>query len=83
MGQKLSCVQQPHEHGLFSAVQNGELEKVEAMINEDPNVLHITSVRGKLSALHVAAANAQIEVGFSFSWKKNAIFISYPVPVLV
>ncbi|MCD7460243.1 hypothetical protein HAX54_043143 [Datura stramonium] len=62
MGQKLSCVQQPHEHGLFIAVQNGELEKVEAMVDGDPNVLRLTTVRGKLSALHVAAANGQIEV---------------------
>ncbi|XP_060201875.1 putative E3 ubiquitin-protein ligase XBAT31 isoform X2 [Lycium barbarum] len=66
MGQNLSsCVQQQphHEHnGLFIAVQNGELDKVEAMINEEPNVVRLNSVRGKLSALHVAAANGQIEV---------------------
>ncbi|KAJ8537792.1 hypothetical protein K7X08_014332 [Anisodus acutangulus] len=64
MGQKLSCVQQQsHEHELFIAVQKGELEKVEAMVNEDPNVLlHLTTVRGKLSVLHVSAANGQIEV---------------------
>ncbi|KAK4342904.1 hypothetical protein RND71_038720 [Anisodus tanguticus] len=63
MGQKLSCGQQSHEHELFIAVQNGELEKVEAMVNEDTNVLlHLRTVSGKLSALHVAAANGQIEV---------------------
>ncbi|KAK4348523.1 hypothetical protein RND71_031278 [Anisodus tanguticus] len=33
------------------------------LVNEDPNVLlHLTTVRGKLSVLHVSAANGQIEV---------------------
>ncbi|KAG5583904.1 hypothetical protein H5410_044338 [Solanum commersonii] len=62
MGQKLSCGQQSNEHGLFIAVQNGEVEKVEAMVDEHPNVIRLTTVRGKFSALHVAAINGQIEV---------------------
>uniref|UniRef100_A0A0V0ICR9 RING-type E3 ubiquitin transferase n=1 Tax=Solanum chacoense TaxID=4108 RepID=A0A0V0ICR9_SOLCH len=62
MGQKLSCGQQSNEHGLFIAVQNGEVEKVEAMVDENPNVIRLTTVRGKFSALHVAAINGQIEV---------------------
>ncbi|KAH0632312.1 hypothetical protein KY284_035098 [Solanum tuberosum] len=62
MGQKLSCGQQSNEHGLFIAVQNGEVEKVEAMVDENPNVIRLTTVRGKFSALHVAAVNGQIEV---------------------
>ncbi|CAN4116099.1 unnamed protein product [Withania somnifera] len=62
MGQKLSCGQQTREHGLFIAVQNGELKKVKAMVDENPNVLRLTTVCGKMSALHVAAVNGQIEV---------------------
>ncbi|KAH0637814.1 hypothetical protein KY285_035031 [Solanum tuberosum] len=62
MGQKLSCGQQSNEHGLFIAVQNGEVEKVEAMVDENPNVIRLTTVRGKFSALHVAAINGQILV---------------------
>ncbi|KAL3358028.1 hypothetical protein AABB24_015258 [Solanum stoloniferum] len=62
MGQKLSCGQQSNEHGLFIAAQNGEVEKVEAMVDENPNVIRLTTVRGKFSALHVAAINGQIEV---------------------
>lgn len=58
----MSCGQQPHEHELFIAVQNGELEKVEAMVDENPNVLRLTTGHGKFSALHVAAVNGQIEV---------------------
>nr|GMD03882.1 putative E3 ubiquitin-protein ligase XBAT31 [Ipomoea batatas] len=61
MGQRLSC-RETHEHGFFTAVQNGELETVEAMVDEDPSVLRFTAVHGKLSALHVAAANGQIEI---------------------
>ncbi|KAL3839537.1 hypothetical protein ACJIZ3_024128 [Penstemon smallii] len=61
MGQKLSCGE-PQENELFDAVQNGELGTVEAMADVDPNLLKLRTVHGRLSALHVAAANGQIEV---------------------
>ncbi|PIN11969.1 26S proteasome regulatory complex, subunit PSMD10 [Handroanthus impetiginosus] len=61
MGQGLSC-REYQENELFNAVQNGELETVAAMANEDPNLLTLKTVHGRLSALHVAAANGQIEV---------------------
>ncbi|KAL2502852.1 putative E3 ubiquitin-protein ligase [Forsythia ovata] len=61
MGQGLSCGQF-HENDLFVAVQTGELETVEAMADENPNLLTVKTIHGKLSALHVAAANGQIEV---------------------
>ncbi|CAK9188189.1 unnamed protein product [Ilex paraguariensis] len=61
MGQGLSC-RETNEHGLFIAVQNGELEIVEAMLEDEPNVLGWRTVRGKLSALHMAAAHGRIEV---------------------
>ncbi|GFZ10997.1 hypothetical protein Acr_22g0003950 [Actinidia rufa] len=62
MGQGLSCGE-PHEHGLFRAVQNGEIEAVEAMVDEEPRVLEKTTAsNGRLSALHLAAANGQIQV---------------------
>ncbi|GLT71323.1 hypothetical protein SLA2020_433530 [Shorea laevis] len=61
MGQGLSCGAR-EESGLFSAVQNGEVELLEALVEADPSVLEETSGHGKLSALHVAAANGWIEV---------------------
>ncbi|KAA8516438.1 hypothetical protein F0562_016731 [Nyssa sinensis] len=61
MGQGLSC-RESHEHGLFRAVQNGEFEIVEAMLEKNPSVLEQTTVHGRLSALHVAAAHGQIQV---------------------
>lgn len=61
MGQGLSC-REPHDNSFFSAVQNGELETVETIVDDEPSVLERTTVRGKLSALHVAAANGQIQV---------------------
>lgn len=64
MGQALSC-RQYEEVELFNAVQNGELEIVEAMAVEDPNLLTLKTAHGRLSALHVAAANGRIEVEFS------------------
>ncbi|XP_059462499.1 putative E3 ubiquitin-protein ligase XBAT31 [Corylus avellana] len=61
MGQGLSCGAREGS-GLFSAVQNGEVELLEAMVEADPSVLEETSGYGRLSALHVAAANGWIEV---------------------
>lgn len=52
----------PNEHELFSSVQNGELETVKTMVDEDPCNLGLTTVHGRLSALHVAAANGQLQV---------------------
>ncbi|KAI8556612.1 hypothetical protein RHMOL_Rhmol05G0267700 [Rhododendron molle] len=61
MGQGLSCAES-NEHPLFSAAQNGEVESVEAMVDEEPSVVDRTTARERLSALHLAAANGQIQV---------------------
>ncbi|GLT89590.1 hypothetical protein SLE2022_075680 [Rubroshorea leprosula] len=61
MGQKLSC-RQSHETAFFSAVQNGDLETVQAIVEADPTVLEKTAGSARLSALHVAAVYGQIEV---------------------
>lgn len=65
MGQGLSCGAREGS-GLFSAVRNGEVELLEAMVEADPSVLEETSGYGRLSALHVAAANGWIEVRLWF-----------------
>lgn len=62
MGQGPSCGER-FENGLFRAVQNGDLELVDAMVRTDPTVLEQTTPRMKMSALHIAAAYGQIEVG--------------------
>ncbi|GAA0142758.1 homeodomain transcription factor [Lithospermum erythrorhizon] len=61
MGQGLSC-RTSQEDGLFSSVQNGDLELVEAVLQRDPSILRHTTVYDRQSALHIAAANGQIEV---------------------
>ncbi|XP_051130563.1 putative E3 ubiquitin-protein ligase XBAT31 [Andrographis paniculata] len=61
MGQGFSC-RESHENDLFSAVQNGELHTVATMADEDPKLLTLRTLHGRLSALHVAAANGQIGV---------------------
>lgn len=66
MGQRLSC-REPHETALFGAIKNGELELVKAILVDDPTALTKTTGHGRLSALHVAAVNGWIEVGFAFS----------------
>lgn len=61
MGQGMSC-RTSEENGLFGAVQSGELDLVEAILERDPAILHRTTVYDRQSALHIAAANGQIEV---------------------
>ncbi|KAK1270751.1 putative E3 ubiquitin-protein ligase XBAT31 [Acorus gramineus] len=61
MGQGLSC-RANHEHDFFRAVQAGDLESVEYMVESEPSMLHRTTVYERLSALHIAAANGRIEV---------------------
>jgi len=61
MGQGLSCSIQD-EHGLFTAVQFGDLETVKSVFDRDPSVVRQTTVYDRHSALHIAAANGQIEI---------------------
>lgn len=61
MGQGLSCTTNP-EHGLFSAVQSGDMETVEVVLERDPALLQHSTVYDRHSALHIAAANGQIEI---------------------
>ncbi|XP_076939137.1 putative E3 ubiquitin-protein ligase XBAT31 [Bidens hawaiensis] len=61
MGQGLSCRIQD-EHGLFTAVQFGDLESVKMVLDRDPNIIRETTVYDRHSALHIAAANGQIEI---------------------
>ncbi|XP_027351788.1 putative E3 ubiquitin-protein ligase XBAT31 [Abrus precatorius] len=62
MGQRLSCRQQHDDSALFPAIASGELEVVEAMVEEDHTVLEHTTGHDRLSTLHVAAANGRIQV---------------------
>ncbi|KAL6967500.1 putative E3 ubiquitin-protein ligase xbat31 [Sarracenia purpurea var. burkii] len=61
MGQGLSCAAND-EHGLFTAVQFGDLETVEALLDRKPSLIHHSTVYDRHSALHVAAANGQIKI---------------------
>ncbi|KAJ8631709.1 hypothetical protein MRB53_025032 [Persea americana] len=61
MGQGLSC-RTTQEHGLFGAAQIGDLETAKALVERDTGLIHHTTVYDRLSPLHIAAANGQIEV---------------------
>lgn len=63
MGQGLSCGS-GDEHGLFTAVQCGDVETLKAVLEKNPSLIHHSTVYDRQSALHIAAANGQIEVGF-------------------
>ncbi|XP_024981467.1 putative E3 ubiquitin-protein ligase XBAT31 [Cynara cardunculus var. scolymus] len=61
MGQGLSC-RIRDDHGLFTAVQFGDLEIVKTVLDRDPSLIQQTTVYDRHSALHIAAANGQIEM---------------------
>ncbi|KAI3461533.1 hypothetical protein Pfo_018196 [Paulownia fortunei] len=61
MGHGLSC-RTSEEQGLFSAVQLGDLEIVEAVLKRDSTLIHHSTVYERNSPLHIAAANGQIEI---------------------
>jgi len=62
MGQGgLSC-RGSHEHGLFRAVQHGDLKTVSTLLQTHPSLLNRTTVYDHHSPLHIAAANGQIQV---------------------
>ena len=62
MGQGLSCAAS-QDHAFFTAVQLGEFDTVNAMLERDPSLLHQTTY-DRQYPLHIAAANGQIEVPF-------------------
>ncbi|KAJ6826779.1 E3 ubiquitin-protein ligase XB3-like [Iris pallida] len=62
MGQALACVRSNDEHEFFSAVQAGDLDFVASVLRSQPRMLRRTTVFDRLSSLHVAAANGQLEV---------------------
>ncbi|KAK2985027.1 hypothetical protein RJ640_015622 [Escallonia rubra] len=61
MGQGISC-RTGDENGFFSAVQFGDLETVQALLERDPTLVQQGTVYDRQSALHIAAANGQIEI---------------------
>ncbi|KAE8733750.1 putative E3 ubiquitin-protein ligase XBAT31 [Hibiscus syriacus] len=50
------------ENGVFSAVKVGDIETVEALLKRQPSLLYHSTVYERHSALHIAAANGQIEI---------------------
>ncbi|KAK6163205.1 hypothetical protein DH2020_000069 [Rehmannia glutinosa] len=50
------------EQGFFSAVQSGDFETVKEILEYNSSLIHLSTVYDRSSALHVAAANGQIEV---------------------
>ena len=62
MGQPLTCARSSDEHEFFTAVQAGDLDTVESFLSTEPHMLRRTTVFDRLSALHIAAANGQLEV---------------------
>ncbi|CAK8536105.1 unnamed protein product [Lathyrus sativus] len=62
MGQNLSCRGTNHDHGLFTVVQQGNLEIVTTMLQQDPSLFHQTTLYDRFLPLHIAAANSHIEI---------------------
>lgn len=67
MGQGLSC----HERAdgwFLDAVEDGNVDLVRAMAEEDPSHLERIGGNGRHHALHLAAANGRIQVGLCLSF---------------
>lgn len=62
MGQSLTCARSSDEHDFFSAVQTGDLRSVESILLTEPQMLRRTTVYDRLSALHIAASNGQLQM---------------------
>lgn len=62
MGQSLSCGQPSIEPDFFAAVQFGDLKLVESFLRIDPKIIHKTTAYGRLSSIHIAAANGHEEM---------------------
>ncbi|XP_027336918.1 putative E3 ubiquitin-protein ligase XBAT31 [Abrus precatorius] len=63
MGQRLSCrIVENENNALFAAIASGELEVVEALLENDATLLEHTTSHATLSPLHVAAVNGRIQV---------------------
>lgn len=62
MGQGLSCTWSRQENEFFGAVQAGDVEMIESLLEAEPGLLQKTTVYDRLSPLHIAAANGRIEV---------------------
>ncbi|XP_031489234.1 E3 ubiquitin-protein ligase XB3-like isoform X1 [Nymphaea colorata] len=63
MGQGMSCTVSGGSHSWFNAVREGDVETVVSLLDREPLLLlQATTTYDKLSALHLAAANGQLEV---------------------
>ncbi|XP_020585488.1 E3 ubiquitin-protein ligase XB3-like [Phalaenopsis equestris] len=62
MGQGLSCGQPSIEPDFFAAVQFGDLKLVKSILRIEPGIIRKTTPYGRLSSLHIAAANGHEEL---------------------
>ncbi|XP_010931252.1 E3 ubiquitin-protein ligase XB3 [Elaeis guineensis] len=62
MGHALSCGRSNLDHQFFKAMETGDLKMVESALRRDPEILHQTTLYGRLFLLHIAAANGRLEV---------------------
>ncbi|KAL6616812.1 hypothetical protein ACP70R_039082 [Stipagrostis hirtigluma subsp. patula] len=62
MGHGLSCSRDGDEHDFFRAAQVGDLDALDALLAADPALARRTTIYDRLSVLHIAAANGQLQV---------------------
>ncbi|XP_062180301.1 E3 ubiquitin-protein ligase XB3 [Phragmites australis] len=62
MGHGVSCARTGDEHDYFRAAQLGDLDALDALLDADPSLARRSTLYDRLSALHIAAANGQLEV---------------------
>ena len=62
MGQNFSCATSRQENDFFSALLAGDVKTVKSLLISDPELIQTITIYDRLSPLHIAAANGQIEV---------------------
>jgi hypothetical protein len=62
MGHGISCARSSDELEFFRALQSGDLDAVREALSLDRDLVHRCTPYGRVSPLHIAAANGHLEV---------------------
>ncbi|KAJ3676417.1 hypothetical protein LUZ60_003829 [Juncus effusus] len=62
MGHGVSCARPSHEAEFFRCVQSGDLDAVQGALSLQEDLAHRCTAYGRLSPLHIAAANGCLEL---------------------
>jgi Ankyrin repeats (many copies) len=74
MGHGISCARSSDELEFFRALQSGDLDAVRLALSLDRNLVHRSTPYGRVSPLHIAAANGHLEVRVEIPFSRLMCF---------